>query len=48
MDRQAAAARQMKAAAVGTHTPQHGLYSDTMALITSDCDVMHSPSIKWP
>ena len=29
-------------------TPQHGLYSDTMALITSDCGAMCSPSIKWP
>ena len=28
--------------------PQHALYSDTMALITSDYDIMRSPSIKWP
>ena len=28
--------------------PQHGLYPDTMALNTSDCDAMRSPSIKWP
>ena len=29
-------------------TPPHGLYSATMALITSDCDAICSPSIKWP
>ena len=29
-------------------TPQHGLYSDTMTLITSDCDAMQPASIKWP
>ena len=29
-------------------TPQRGLYPGTMALITSDCDAMRSPSIKWP
>ena len=28
--------------------PQQGLYPDKMALITSDCDAMRSPSIKWP
>ena len=28
-------------------TPQHGLKPDKMALITSDCDAMRSPSIKW-
>ena len=26
----------------------HGLYPDTMAPITSDCDAMRSPSIKRP
>ena len=29
-------------------TPQHGLSSNKMALITSDCDAMRSPSIIWP
>ena len=29
-------------------TPQHGLSSDTMALVTSDCGTMRSLSIKWP
>ena len=29
-------------------TPQHGLPSNTMALMTSDCGTMRSPSIKWP
>ena len=29
-------------------TLQHGLSSDKMALITSDCGTMCSPSIKWP
>ena len=28
-------------------TPQHGLYSNEMALITSDCGAMRSMSIKW-
>ena len=28
--------------------PQHGRYSDTMALITSGCGAMRSASIKWP
>ena len=28
--------------------PQHGLYSDMMARITSDCDAMRSPSTNWP
>ena len=27
---------------------QHGLSPDMMALITSDCGKMRSPSIKWP
>ena len=27
---------------------QHGLRPDTMALITSDCDAMRSPSINRP
>ena len=31
-----------------TKTPQHGLSSNTMALITSDCVTMRSLSIKWP
>ena len=30
------------------HTPQHGLCSVTMAVITSDCDSMHSSSISLP
>ena len=30
-----------------TGTPQHGLSSGTMALITSDWGKMCSPSIKW-
>ena len=29
-------------------TPQHGLSSNKMALITSDCSETRSPSIKWP
>ena len=29
-------------------TPQHGLYSNKMALITSDCGAIRSLSIKWP
>ena len=29
-------------------TPQHGLSSNKMALITSDCDTTRSMSIKWP
>ena len=29
-------------------TQQHGLSSKKMALITSDCGTMRSPSIKWP
>ena len=29
-------------------TPQHGLSSNTMALITSHCGTMRSLSIKWP
>ena len=33
---------------VGAQPSQHGLCSDTMAVITSDCDAMRSPSIKWP
>ena len=28
--------------------PQNGLQPVTMALITSDCDAMSYPSIKWP
>ena len=28
--------------------PQNGLYSNTVALITSDCGKMRSLSIKWP
>ena len=28
--------------------PPHGLQPDTMAPITSDCDAMRCPSIKWP
>ena len=28
--------------------PQHGLSFKRMALITSDCGTMRSPSIKWP
>ena len=28
-------------------TPQHGLHSNRMALITSDCGKMRSLSIKW-
>ena len=34
--------------ATGAGTPQHGLSSDTMALITSDCGTTCSPNIKWP
>ena len=33
---------------VGCGTPQHGLSSKKMALITSDYDIMRSLSIKWP
>ena len=29
-------------------TPQHGLSSNKMALITSDCGAMRSLRIKWP
>ena len=29
-------------------TPQHGLYSKNMTLITSDYGIMRSLSIKWP
>ena len=29
-------------------TPQHGLPSKKMALVTSDCGTMRSLSIKWP
>ena len=29
-------------------TSQHGLYSNKMAMITSDCGATRSPSIKWP
>ena len=29
-------------------TPQHGLYSNKMALITADCGRMRSLRIKWP
>ena len=32
----------------GAGTPQHGLSFDKMALITSGCGTMRSPSIKWP
>ena len=32
----------------GCGTPQHGLSSNKMALITSDCGAMRFPSIKWP
>ena len=28
--------------------PPHGLQPDIMASITSDCDAMRCPSIKWP
>ena len=28
--------------------PQHGLSSNKMALITSGCGAMRSPSTKWP
>ena len=28
--------------------PHHGLSSNTMALITSDCGKICSPSFKWP
>ena len=31
-----------------TVNPQHGLRSNKMALITSDCGKMRSLSIKWP
>ena len=31
----------------GARPPQHGLQPDKMALITSDCDAMRYPSIKW-
>ena len=33
---------------VAVEVQVHGQQSDTMALITSDCDAMHSSSIKWP
>ena len=32
----------------GSGTPQHGLPSKPMALITSDDVIMRSLSIKWP
>ena len=32
----------------GAGTPQQGLCSKNMALITSDCGIMCSLSIKWP
>ena len=32
----------------GCATPQHGLSSNKMALVTSDYGIMRSPSIKWP
>ena len=32
----------------GCVTPQHGLSSNKMALIPSDCGAMRSPSIEWP
>ena len=32
----------------GAGTPQHGLSSNKMALITSDCDKTRYPSTKWP
>ena len=32
----------------GAGIPQHGLSSNKMALITSDCDAMRSPRTKWP
>ena len=47
----AAASRLYELVAVVLHHgggPQHGLQPATMALITSDCDAMRSPSIKWP
>ena len=28
--------------------PQHGVHSNNMALITSDCGTMRSLRIKWP
>ena len=45
-----------RAAAPGTtgsvrpcgHPHNHGLSSNKMALITSDCGTMRSPSMKWP
>ena len=33
---------------LSAQSPQHGLSSNKMALITSDCGEMCSPSIKWP
>ena len=32
----------------GAGTPQHGLSSNNMALITSNCGKICSPVIKWP
>ena len=32
----------------GAGPPRHGLSSDKMALVTSDCGTMRSLSIKWP
>ena len=34
--------------ACGAGTTQHGLFSKKMALVTSDCGTIPSPSIKWP
>ena len=48
----AVAAKQETAAELGSSRcappTQHGLQPDTMAQITSDCDAMRCPSIKWP
>ena len=36
------------AVTTGAGPPQHGLYSDTVALITSGRDTICSPGINWP
>ena len=33
---------------LGAGIPQHGLSSNQMALVTSDCGTTRSLSIKWP
>ena len=38
----------VRATLPGAGTPQHGLSSNKMALIASDCGTTRSPSIKWP